>query len=119
MSLLYNIIIKPKLYNQIFLSLFFFLHISFEADNGISAQEQGRPGSGKEAAVEAQGAFQYTAPDGSPISLTYVADENGFQPQGAHLPVGPTPPPIPEYILRSIEYNAAHPEQPQPGRPRF
>ncbi|KAI4465711.1 cuticle protein [Holotrichia oblita] len=91
---------------------------SFEADNGISAQEQGRLGGGNEPAIQAQGGFQYTAPDGSPISLTYVADENGFQPQGAHLPVAPTPPPIPDYILRSIEYNAAHPE-PEQRQTRF
>ncbi|KRT85978.1 Insect cuticle protein, partial [Oryctes borbonicus] len=86
---------------------------SFEADNGISAQEQGKPGGGKEPAIEAQGGFQYTAPDGTPISLNYVADENGFQPQAAHLPVAPTPPPIPEYILRAIAYNAANPEPQQ------
>ncbi|KAK9711301.1 Insect cuticle protein [Popillia japonica] len=91
---------------------------SFEADNGISAQEQGRLGGGNEPAIQAQGGFQYTAPDGAPISLTYVADENGFQPQGAHLPVAPTPPPIPDYILRSIEYNAAHPE-PEQRQTRF
>lgn len=29
----------------------------------------------------AQGSAQWTAPDGTPIQLTYVADENGFQPQ--------------------------------------
>ncbi|GJQ69744.1 hypothetical protein Trydic_g22307 [Trypoxylus dichotomus] len=90
---------------------------SFEADNGISAQEQGRVGGGKEPAIEAQGGFQYTAPDGTPISLSYVADENGFQPQAAHLPVAPTPPPIPDYILRAIAYNEAHPEpQQRPSR---
>lgn len=64
--------------------------------------------------MEAQGDFKYTAPDGSPISLTYVANELGFQPVGAHLP---TPPPIPDAILRSLEYNAAHPEEDQ-GRAR-
>lgn len=60
--------------------------------------------------MEAQGDFKYTAPDGTPISLQYIANENGFQPQGAHLP---TAPPIPEAILRSLEYNAAHPEEDQ------
>lgn len=60
--------------------------------------------------MEAQGDFKYTAPDGTPIALQYVANENGFQPSGAHLP---TSPPIPEAILRSLEYNAAHPEEEQ------
>lgn len=54
--------------------------------------------------------MQYTSPEGIPIETSYVADENGYQPQGAHLP---TPPPIPEAILRSLEYNAAHPQQPE------
>lgn len=40
-----------------------------------------------------QGSFSYFSPDGQPISVTYIADENGFQPQGEHLP---TPPPVPE-----------------------
>lgn len=54
-----------------------------------------------------QGSFQYTADDGTPISLTYIADENGFQPQGAHLP---TPPPIPPAIQRSLDFLAANPQ---------
>ncbi|XP_063920266.1 endocuticle structural glycoprotein SgAbd-2-like [Zophobas morio] len=74
--------------------------------NGISAQEQGflkNVGSQSEAQV-AQGSFSYTAPNGQQIALSYTADENGFHPQGAHLP---TPPPIPDAILRSLEFNRA------------
>lgn len=67
-----------------------------------------------DATVEAQGGFQYTSPDGTPISLSYVANENGFQPQGAHLPV---PPPIPDAIARALDWIAAHPEPQQPQRP--
>lgn len=55
------------------------------------------------AAVAVQGQFSYNSNEG-PISLTYTADENGFVPQGAHLPVAP---PIPEAILKSLAFNAA------------
>lgn len=54
----------------------------------------------------AQGSFSYTAPEGEQISLQYVADENGFQPSGSHLP---TPPPIPEAIQRALAYLATAP----------
>ncbi|XP_034249970.1 endocuticle structural glycoprotein SgAbd-2-like [Thrips palmi] len=78
---------------------------NFETENGIRQAEQGvvtNPGSNSESTAK-QGNVAYTAPDGTPISLSYVADENGFRASGAHLP---TPPPIPEAILRSLEQNA-------------
>ncbi|CAO1341517.1 unnamed protein product [Diamesa tonsa] len=77
---------------------------AYETGNGIQAEEQGYqkeiPGQEEKANV-AQGRYSYTAPDGQLIEVTYIADENGFQPQGAHLP---TPPPIPEAIQRALEY---------------
>ncbi|CAK1596360.1 unnamed protein product [Parnassius mnemosyne] len=81
---------------------------SYETGNGISAQESGAPrAQGPEGpAVTAEGGFSYRAPDGQQISLSYTADENGFHPVGSHLP---TPPPIPEEILRSIEFNRRNP----------
>ncbi|CAH1278935.1 unnamed protein product [Diabrotica balteata] len=79
---------------------------SYETENGIAAREVGRPKA--QDTQEVQGEFKYTAPDGSPIQVVYTSDENGFVPQGAHLP---TPPPVPEAILRSLEWNAAHPEE--------
>ncbi|KAH8379818.1 hypothetical protein KR009_007374, partial [Drosophila setifemur] len=72
---------------------------AFETSNGIQQQEAGN-GNG------VSGSSSFITPEGIPITLTYVADENGFQPQGDHLP---TPPPIPEAILRALEYIAAHP----------
>lgn len=83
---------------------------SYETENGITAQEEGsikNRGLQDEAAI-VQGVFSYTSPEGYPIKVTYIADENGFRAEGAHLP---TPPPIPEAILRSLEYNRAHPEE--------
>lgn len=46
------------------------------------------------------GSYTYTAPDGSVITVTYTADEQGFRAQGAHLP---TPPPIPAEIQKSLD----------------
>lgn len=40
-------------------------------------------------ALQVQGTVSWTAPDGQKFTVRYVADENGFQPQGDHLPVAP------------------------------
>ncbi|KAF9414986.1 hypothetical protein HW555_007253 [Spodoptera exigua] len=77
----------------------------YETGNEINAEESGYvknfgQGEGKEIQT-AEGKFSYKAPDGSLIALTYIADENGFQPQGDHLP---TPPPIPPAIAKALEY---------------
>lgn len=71
----------------------------FETSNGIRADASGVATNG----VQSQGSFAYKGDDGQDYSITYTADENGYQPQGAHLP---TPPPIPEEILKSLEQNA-------------
>ncbi|CAG9127111.1 unnamed protein product [Plutella xylostella] len=84
---------------------------SYETGNGIAAEEQGyvkNQGVPEQEAQVAQGQYQYTAPDGQLIQLTYIADENGFQPQGAHLP---TPPPVPEEIQKALAYLATLPPQ--------
>ncbi|XP_030572606.1 larval cuticle protein 2-like [Drosophila novamexicana] len=56
------------------------------------------------------GSFSWISPEGEKIEISYVADENGYQPQGASLPV---PPPIPAEIQRSLEWIAAHPSKPE------
>ncbi|XP_018564028.1 cuticle protein 3-like [Anoplophora glabripennis] len=72
---------------------------AYETGDGISGQEQG---DARGEGTRAQGGFSYTSPNGQPIQLQYTADENGFIPQGSHLPAGLTGP-----ILRSIEQNLA------------
>ncbi|XP_053973616.1 cuticle protein CP14.6-like [Hylaeus volcanicus] len=83
---------------------------SYEAANGIKAEEHGQLKQLNEtnSIIAVQGSYSYTIDDGTPVSLSYVADENGFQPKGDHLP---TPHPIPAGILKALEYIAAHPEQ--------
>ncbi|XP_041985058.1 uncharacterized protein LOC121737446 [Aricia agestis] len=71
----------------------------YETSNGITAEETGIATNG----VVAQGGFSYLGDDGRQYTVRYTADENGFRPVGDHLP---TPPPIPEAILRSLEKNA-------------
>lgn len=39
-----------------------------------------------------QGSYSYTGPDGVVYTITYIADENGYRAEGAHIP---TPPPVP------------------------
>ncbi|XP_022907036.1 flexible cuticle protein 12-like [Onthophagus taurus] len=61
---------------------------AYETSNRISAQEQGQlvnPGTDNEA-IAVRGQYSYLGPDGVTYTVTYIADENGFQPQGAHLP---------------------------------
>ncbi|ODN04465.1 Endocuticle structural glycoprotein SgAbd-2 [Orchesella cincta] len=74
--------------------------VAFETGNGISQSDEtqvvaGRGGAyddgyGKliqsDSIVRKHGAYSYTAPDGQLISTTWVADENGFRAEGAHLP---------------------------------
>ena len=75
---------------------------SYETSNGIKAAEKGVGGQ------EAQGGYSYTGPDGVLYSVQYVADANGFQPQGEHLP---TEGPAPDHVLKTLEAIKANPPQ--------
>ncbi|XP_039487593.1 larval cuticle protein 65Ag1-like [Drosophila santomea] len=65
---------------------------AFETSNGIAAQEQGQlKNAGTELeALAVKGSYSFVSDDGQTYTVNYIADENGFQPQGAHLPVAPT-----------------------------
>ncbi|XP_050342359.1 larval cuticle protein LCP-17-like [Nymphalis io] len=84
----------------------------YETGNGIVAEANGalRNIGAEEQALQVQGNFQYQSKDGSTIQLSYIADENGYQPQGSILP---TPPPIPVEIQRALEILATAKPQTQ------
>ena len=64
-----------------------YLNFRFQTDDGSSRQETGSVKQlGTEEANSITGQYSYTSPEGEVISFSYVADENGFQPQGSHIP---------------------------------
>ncbi|KAF6212111.1 hypothetical protein GE061_012632 [Apolygus lucorum] len=84
---------------------------SFETDNGIQQSAQGsvkNAGTEQEAQV-VQGSYSYTSPEGQLITITYIADEEGFKAQGDAIP---TAPPVPEAIARALEYIRSLPPDP-------
>lgn len=67
---------------------YWYFFFRYETSDGTSHQETGElknAGSENEA-ISVRGQFSYTGADGVVYSVTYIADENGFQPQGAHIP---------------------------------
>ncbi|XP_055856045.1 mediator of RNA polymerase II transcription subunit 12-like [Episyrphus balteatus] len=79
----------------------------YSSGDGTTAQAQGyikNPGVKDLEAQVVQGSYSYTSPEGTPIRVTYIADENGFRAEGAHIP---TPPPIPDAIAKSLQYIAS------------
>ncbi|XP_026273118.2 endocuticle structural glycoprotein SgAbd-8-like isoform X1 [Frankliniella occidentalis] len=77
----------------------------FKTNNGIAMMEQAAL---EKDAGKVQGAYEWTSPEGQNYKVEYVADELGYHPVAAHLPVAPE---IPVAIQRSLEWNAAHPEE--------
>ncbi|KAH8266177.1 hypothetical protein KR038_008536 [Drosophila bunnanda] len=63
-------------------------NFALETSDGKKHEEQGElknVGTEQEAIV-VRGSYSFVADDGQTYTVTYVADENGFQPEGAHLP---------------------------------
>lgn len=90
-------------------------HTIFETGNGIVMEEHGvlkNAGNKETEAEEVVGSVSYTAPDGTPINLKYIANENGYFAEGAHLPVAPA---VPAQIARALEWIATHPQTEKPS----
>ncbi|KAG4077468.1 hypothetical protein HA402_002895 [Bradysia odoriphaga] len=61
---------------------------AYETSNGITRSEQAElknVGTEQEA-LNVQGSVTWTAPDGQVFTINFVADENGYRPEGAHIP---------------------------------
>merc|ERR1712235_164379 len=76
---------------------------NFEAANGIKMSEEGEQKHFGDKLEEgygsvARGSYSYEL-EGVTYTINWVADENGFQPTGAHLPVAP---PMPEYVVKML-----------------
>ncbi|CAH0749720.1 unnamed protein product [Diatraea saccharalis] len=83
----------------------YILYCSYETGNGIKREETSYEkvipktrSAGSEEGEEnddsneihvQEGSYSYVAPDGTVISVKYIADENGFRPVGDHLPRAP------------------------------
>uniref|UniRef100_A0A182F695 Uncharacterized protein n=1 Tax=Anopheles albimanus TaxID=7167 RepID=A0A182F695_ANOAL len=78
-------------------------YYKYANENNIEAAESGRIDNRNtdDETLRAKGYYEYVGDDGQKYRVDYVADENGFQPVGDHLP---TPPPVPEEIARALEY---------------
>ncbi|CAL8109075.1 unnamed protein product [Orchesella dallaii] len=61
-----------------------------ELSDGTKLVQSGHteaPGMGEtESSIIIEGSYSYVAPDGKQISITYIADKNGFQPKGDAIP---------------------------------
>lgn len=89
-------------------SNYWFYFLSYESGDGTKAVQDGalKVIDPEHAGEAVQGQFSYTGDDGQQYSIQYTADENGYQPQGAHIP---TPPPVPEPIAKALAYLATAP----------
>ncbi|XP_027208966.2 cuticle protein AMP1A-like [Penaeus vannamei] len=71
---------------------------ALEADNGINTAVEGVVGSAGQ--INQAGSYTITLEDGTQAVVSFIANENGFQPQSDILP---TPHPLPAHVFRLLE----------------
>ncbi|XP_057370549.1 larval cuticle protein 1-like isoform X3 [Daphnia carinata] len=76
---------------------------AFESADGTKVSESGsqkqvgpKP---EDIGTVSRGSYSYLSPDGVTLTVNWVADENGFQATGDHLP---TPPPMPAHVVKML-----------------
>jgi len=79
-------------------------NFSFETEDGVKRSESGSqkqidPEDPESVGTVMRGSYSYVEADGTVIKVDWVADENGFQPTGAHLPVAP---PMPDHVVKML-----------------
>jgi len=76
---------------------------SFESEDGTKVEESGSQKqvgeTPEETGTVSKGSYSFTDPEGNVLTVNWVADENGFQATGDHLP---TPPPMPEHVVKLL-----------------
>ena len=96
-----SVVVKWKTSDDLLLTMMLtrWIAYSYEADNGIKVEESGvQKQIGFEAGTVSRGSYSFPA-DGESFTVNWVADENGFQARGSHLP---TPPPVPEHVVKLL-----------------
>lgn len=69
---------------------------AYETSDGVNVQASGDANSHR-------GSYKYTSPEGTPIEISYIADENGFQATGDAVPA------TPDHVVKLLEYIRTHP----------
>ncbi|XP_071551786.1 cuticle protein AMP4-like [Panulirus ornatus] len=74
-----------------------YFNYALEADNGIYMAAAGTPGS--EGQTNIEGTYRLPDGNGGFADVTFIANENGFQPQSILLP---TPHPLPDHVVELL-----------------
>ncbi|CAD7013191.1 endocuticle structural glycoprotein SgAbd-3 [Ceratitis capitata] len=87
-------------------------HYHYELGDGSKASQDGvlKNVDPEHQGESIEGKFAFVGDDGKEYLVSYIADENGYQPIGDHLP---TPPPVPESVLKTLKYLEEHPYNPE------